>query len=1208
MRWKIQQAAMLLTLALASQTLDAVSPSATWISTTSSVNSHDLTYDPNWSDDLVPSKVARFNSKIPHIQKHPEADVPFAIDRFHFKHSASDFRFTFTGPGSLAFGGKGITGKNTDTHIHAVNSTFMSTPQIFFTLFKKKGSTIGSASLSAKNEEGGQLNDSFAFPQNISQIRLSDIDAGNYGPITAYDKAQLSVKNHGIIDGNNEAGQIFLKGSPFTAGSHLDVVAVNSGSGAMITSPSDTAQIVADGHAENFRSFFTAGNKASFTLENSNHAVIVSKPDTMYDTSIFGNNVGQIVFDGNSGGAELTVGNKASFLLTNEKNSKIKNTHKANDGGQIVLDGNHGTATFGAGNHLDMAFKNIKDSSIIARGFDAGQLVIDGDGGLAAFVVGDHAHLDFVNHKSEIYSGRHGHDAAQVLLDGNGPLASASFITGKNAEIFLKNKKDAIIASYWNTGQLVVDGYNGSATFVLGDHSNLTAVNEGLIVNAAALKGSAYGESMEERFDAPTPVSDSLVGQIVFDGSLANILGVSLIAGNDSSITAINKGQIFNSDLIPALIYFRDTTVYGNPTITAIDDSGPAVASGAELVGVPPPHNNFGIVFAGNSTAEDANIVIENCALVLETTNTEPFTIASLTGNSTSSVLLFNDFEIDTNPGAFTIFDGVIEEGDEGVHDLFIAGLGTQVLDGDNTFEGFTKVKSGQLILNGSVLHNVYVDRGILSGTGLVGGDLFINQHGIVAPGYTEIGTLTVGGDYFQSKKDTTYFAEINGAGQSSLIAIDGSATLGGDVALSTFDGSYLVGYDYLILHADDGLGDTEFNKIYLTNIFNPLIRPVLKYDPDTNVFAVLETDLLTYACTSNEKSIAAELDALSGDSPTEDQIEILSTIATSSIPGAFYAVNEIAGEQFAYFAEASQHADQRFGRRIFTSIRELLYPCNCDYNCCNKVDSWVLVEGGRSYGNSSCNARGYNASNWDISVGTHLYRSRDFFVGVAGDYEADRLNFRQGGRCTLNTAQGAIYGGYQLPGGYIFSDFIAGESWSTFKRPIRFSSVDRTAHSKPKVVHGTGYIEAGADFELCTALIQPFAGVDVGWFSRNHIREHGADSLNLSVHKKSSTTCNSYLGAHMALACSDYGIQVSADAYWQHRFDSAGTNLTMAFEQFGDSFTIKGTKPGRDGFVGTFNVLGNITECLEVYAQFNGECWDNYSAWGANAGLNLKW
>src|SRR5690606_28434562 len=120
-------------------------------------------------------------------------------------------------------------------------------------------------------------------------------------------------------------------------------------------------------------------------------------------------------------------------------------------------------------------------------------------------------------------------------------------------------------------------------------------------------------------------------------------------------------------------------------------------------------------------------------------------------------------------------------------------------------FSGMTEVLGGRLVVNGTLggLLSVH-DGAMLGGSGTVG-TTTIAAGATVAPG-NSIGTLTVAGNYFQAV-GSRYEVEIDGAGNSDLIDVGGTAQLdGGTVQVTLLRGAVSAGTPYTVLTAAGGL------------------------------------------------------------------------------------------------------------------------------------------------------------------------------------------------------------------------------------------------------------------------------------------------------------------------------------------------------------------------------------------------------------------
>ncbi|MEI8124420.1 MAG: autotransporter domain-containing protein [Parachlamydiaceae bacterium] len=1133
-----------------------VATDATWTGSTNA----DLNTSTNWTGNAVPTGVATFDSSYPSVQLSPTAVDTFSIDSLYFPHQASNFLFTLTGPGALNFTGTGITGNTTDPQITATNSTSMNA-QIYFSSTSLPSSTsLGQAQLSLTNSYGGTI----AFG-NAAQLVLADSNAYQTSPLTAGDDISITAINNGQIAGGNEGAQIFLKGSSFSAGNNAIFTLTNSGTGAVIQSYSDTGQILFD--AASTTASLTVGNNAVFTCTNGGTT-------TSSFIGSYANNAGQIIFDGVHGVAPFVVGNHASLTFINQYGSTITAASNGNDTGQMIFDGDRGVASFASGDYTTLTMSNEGSSFINGFGLNAGQLVIDGDGGTASVNLGNYATVTLNNNVSEITAGPNGSDCAQLLVVGGG--GTGSFTAGDNATITLNNINGSTISGYHNTGQIVVSGNVGAASFTLGDNSSVTVNHSGVIL----LESGGTG----------TGASTDVAGQIIFNGDQTHENGVFLNTGKNVSITAVlsGTGTVLNDeDLIPsAQMYFSDTTINGGPTLTAINQT-----NGYDVTGM---------FFDGNSTADGANIVLVNTSCVVNTSTPSAFSIASLSGDSTSIVVLFNqDLEINTEPTTYATFAGIL--GNTGTSNLYIDGLGFQVLSGTDPFSGLTTVNGGNLIVKGAPITDAIVNGGVLSGTGIIGGDLTVNSGGTVSPGLS-LGTLTVAGDYTQNSGGS-FLVDIsgtisNGIPQCGLLAVDGTATLDGNLEVGSADGTYVIGQPYTILTAN-----TLSGTFAQTTVINPFLNVTTIYNEDPSVQLTLSTNFEKGAVSRNQQHVAQQIDGVA--TPTADLAVVINNLLDIFPQNLPEALEQMTGEQYTYLAEMDQYSDRRFTRRIFDALRYELDPSFCGLEC-GEVATWGTVEVGRGFAASDSQAHGFNQCNIDLSLGAYTPVNPCTLFGIAANFETNHLSFNIGGSDNVYNGQAGFYISYTSSDFYLFSDLVVGKSTSHFDRRIKFGDIDEKAHSSPNLWHGTWYGEAGLNLCACSVFIQPFLGVDVSYVSIPQFTEHCADALNLHIHNHSVTCPNTYLGAHLGFCegCFD----INGDLAWQHRYGSLGTKLNVNFVDFGDTYTINGSTWGCDGFLADLNISANITDYLNVYGEISGEIWNRWCTYSGSIGIRCNW
>lgn len=1220
--------------------------STTWEGTGSN---QDMTNGTNWSSGVPTSTtIADFDSTITDINLTPSIDsssinlADFSALSFNFLNSASDFTFSITEPYALTFTGAGITGTNTNTTINSNYNTGTPTTlyQVSFSntdgistspgdaalsvinsvtisnsssandlaqfLFDGSGGLVGgtssstvmiggSASLTATNESGGTLSN-LGILNDAAQIlfdgsRGAKSSGTGSSKVTISDSALLCAVNNGVIseavNGNaNDIAQILFDGSgglgyplgmsvgmsssKVTITGNAILTATNSNTLSTIYPLNDLAQILFDGSggvgyfSGTGNSQVTISGNALLNASNANGAVIVTQSSTT--------NTAQILFDGSGGlsvnnpvigNSVVTIDGNASLNATNASNASILMNYLANDLGQIIFCGSSGNSSFAPASSV----------------------------GSSTVTIGGRASLTATNSISGTLSNAAGffsNDLAQIMFDGSGGFAggqgSSTVTIGGSAIVSAINEgtlSNLITAN--DLAQILFDGSGGlsnaglgrgSSVATIGGDASLVATNSGTISNTGTIHA---------------------VAQILFDGSTSSgATGECTVAfGVNNNVFASNIGSgTVDGDQIA----FYDTAITGSPILKASNQ-------GSSVTG-------HGVAFYGAATtATTPNIVLENSSLWIDSTVTSPFSIASLAGDDTSTVPLNQSLTIFTQTGASTTFNGVISDF-SGTNNLVITGTGRQVLAGNNTFGGTAIVNGGNLALTGSVAHDVIVNNGgIFSGTGTVFGNVTVNSGGTIYPGMS-LGTLHLNQNYTQNTGGI-YAVQVSGAlapdgtPKSSLLSIVDTANLAGTLDVVSTDGTYSIGRPYTILTSGTLVG--TFNQVVVDS---PFLNVRTIYNTDPSVQIILSTDFVAGAHTSNQENVANQIDSIAV--PVGFEEVVINNLLSLTPEQLSRALDEMAGEQYAYLVQTDQDSDRRFGRRIFNAVRNTLdpYTCMCETDCecvnrCMDIKTWSSYEGGYGALSDGNQARGYHEYNVDFSMGADT-QFNCFRLGAAINGEITHLTFNLSGHNTHYNVQGGIYGVYVTPQFYVFSDLIVGEGFSKFKRQISFADIDLKAHSNPRFTHGLLYAEWGWNVCMCDALIQPFLGIDCGYTYASEFKESRAKSLDLHVDGRSVWNPNLYIGAHFASMA--WCVEFNADIAYQHRFGSLGTTLHSRFIDFGETFTVKGQQYSRDGFVGSLDAVVNIAGFVDAYAEFSGELWGKRYSYAGTVGIRRAW
>jgi autotransporter-associated beta strand protein len=242
------------------------------------------------------------------------------------------------------------------------------------------------------------------------------------------------------------------------------------------------------------------------------------------------------------------------------------------------------------------------------------------------------------------------------------------------------------------------------------------------------------------------------------------------------------------------------------------------------------------------------------------------------------------------------------------------SGTKTLTLSGTSTFTGATTVKAGTLLVSGKLAGSkVALSQGAsLTGTGTVGAT---TNAGLVAPGGTGIGALTIAGDFTQAPTGVLNL-QVGGAaaGQYDTLVVQGAAHLGGSLVLENING-YVPrdgdAYNFISATSIDGA---------FTSVINPLGNALgysLSTAGGTFQFKVLavQNSFVPFAVTANQLAVAKALDTTVGDAKAYTLFNRLNVLTGAALPTALDRLSPIAytqGRRFALSLAESAQSDLR--------------------------------------------------------------------------------------------------------------------------------------------------------------------------------------------------------------------------------------------------------------------------------------------------------
>lgn len=770
-------------------------------------------------------------------------------------------------------------------------------------------------------------------------------------------------------------------------------------------------------------------------------------------------------------------------------------------------------------------------------------------------------------------------------------------------------------------GGVAINSLTGNSGTVV--FSGLNTYSGGSIIYNGTLRGAPVNIPGNAQVNTGAILDlEQTAGSAVFSGNIAGggSLAINSVGGNTGTVIVTGTNT-----------YTGGTTVY-NGTLqgTPLNLQGDILVNSGALVDFEQGTGTG--TYSGHITGLGGvviNSVLGNTGTIIfaASNSYSGGTLVSggtLQGDSTSlQGAITDNATVAFNQVADGVFNGTLS----GAGVLEKIGAGKLTFNTNNSgFTGTTNVRAGYFALesilggnvnvfgisrfsdNGSVLGNITVNAGgLLTGSGNALGDVKIRSFGEINPGSgTGIGTFTVGGNYLQ-ESNSTYHVHVDSLGNSSLVDVQGTATLdsGSGVRVSDTDGVSL-NTVYRILTAAGGVNG-EYSTV---SVDNAIIEPTATYDAN-NVYLTFKLGFETIAETYNQKQVAAQL-ATIGLNPSPELQAIFQEFAQLDRYEALHALSQMSAEQYTNLLLTAELANRQFVRRIFDPLREIITtnPCKPYDFCCYKptFDVWSSISGGRSFIHGNKNASGYRIADYEITLGVQAQFNRQLTLGSAVSYERDSISYKIGGSGRNNVVLGAIYALYRPKKFYVMGDFLFGYNINKVTRAIDIGSIHLRPKGSIKAYQIAGYGEIGTDFGFDFILVQPFFGIEVGYFRFNKFNEKGGSPLAVNVYNKSNTNATSRLGLHLTSAPLKVGLSMGVDISWNYRLTPNANFIYEQFQDFGTKFKIKGLPLQRNSYEGAVKLNQPIDRVWDVYFEAIGQGWENSFAYSFIGGIQATW
>lgn len=463
--------------------------------------------------------------------------------------------------------------------------------------------------------------------------------------------------------------------------------------------------------------------------------------------------------------------------------------------------------------------------------------------------------------------------------------------------------------------------------------------------------------------------------------------------------------------------------------------------------------------------------------------NLTPTDVLNLSGAFTlnGGIQIENGATLTINPVSTSTLTNVIS----GAGNI-VAGSGTLVLDGVNTYTGSTTVASGATLFIGDattpsarIARSVTVSSGgTLSGYGTIAGN--VTNSGTLFPGGTNgsIGSLSILAGYTQAASGTLK-VEVSPAAASKLAVSDGATLAAGTGVSVVYDPGTYTAKSYNILHANGGLTAGTIN---LTGTAPSGFSQSLNTGAND----------LNLALTANPAS-AASAPAPITVTTTTGVFGDAAVIAISGASGSDDIVFDHLDEQ--QFGEGADQVKTALAGAAPMQVamngplQQLSQAGSQLPNALAQYGAWVRGVGNFLDVDNQGNASGFSASGGGLLAGID-HPFGPVTLGVAGGYSGTDFTQNDGETGDIQTLRAMVYAHYRAAPPIVV-DGIAGFAY------------DRIHTERPITALGGNASESHNGFEQNLAVQ---AGYVVPWQGFTLIPRIGAQYLHLSENGFSET------------------------------------------------------------------------------------------------------
>ncbi len=693
-----------------------------------------------------------------------------------------------------------------------------------------------------------------------------------------------------------------------------------------------------------------------------------------------------------------------------------------------------------------------------------------------------------------------------LMLSGSGSVAASSNVTAIGTLDISDTTNGASIKSLAGTGNVTLGSQTLTLTNASGSFSGVISGSGGLtlaggtetLTNISTYTGTTQIDS-GTTLVLSTP-GDIVLANVVDEGALQISGSIENLSGNGTVTTGSQGLQLTGSNgTFGGVIAGSGGLTLSGGTQTLI---GTNTYTGTTTV-----NHGATLALSGSGSVAASSGVTDNGTLDISGT-TNGASITNIAGSGT--VTLGNE------PLTITDANGTFGGAFTGSGKLTVQGSGSLILGGDSaSFTGTTTVASGLLevgdvdtplaVLGGDVTVDA---AGTLRGHGTVAGN--VTNNGTVMPGGS-IGTLTVGGNYTQASS-ATLSIEVSPT-QASQLKVDGTASLGGTLAITYDPGTYSA-KTYTLVSAGSVSG--TFGSVTSTGTAN-LGKLVSSLDYGADAVE------LVLAAPSTPSAPSAPLVV----APTDTSI--YTAVGTTAILGA--------QAQGAALLE-------RLGSASFATAAQPY--------------GWIDATGSQTKVGGTNGEPGFQADRYGFLAGLDQ-KLGDYTLGIAAGYDhADIDEQGTGDSGTTDTLRASVYGARYVGPVNLAATLGLGLDFLSQKRPFGSQGTAEGDHMGQDVDLGG---QASLPMTFGSLTVTPQAGLRYAYFHANGFDESGSGGEDLNVGTDNVHSLQPYVGVTIDKAFGDALRPVNAELRLGYAHEMLDSNRAVnVTSQDGTLFTAPGT------------------------------------------------